>query len=313
MSKHSKLSPLSYWLLSHLRAFLSGLGELVRTPLASVLTLGVIGISMALPLGFYVLLQNFQGFNHSWNGNASISLYLKSSITPDQANALLSQLNNNPTINDAKLVSPEQGLQEFKKLTQFGDALAELDKNPLPTVIVLTPKKAYQTPDALKTLLSQMKNQPQVDTGQLDMAWVKRLYYLITLAKRIAYAMAVIFGIGVILITGNTIRLTTQRHQQEMTVLRLIGATPAFIRRPLLYRGLFYGCFGGLIAWVLVSAMLFWLEKPALALAGTYDNTLFFKGLPLTSGLAMLGICALLGTIGSWIAVQRHLRATEEI
>lgn len=303
--------PLSHWLLCHIRALLFGLGEMVRTPFATLLTLIVIGIAMSFPAGLYILLQNFQGLNDHWNGSPSISLYLKQNTSPDQIAQLTQQLQNNTNIQHVQYISPKQGLTEFSKLTQFGNILSQLTNNPLPPVIVVTPAKQFNTPTDLNNLLTSLKQIPQVDVGQLDMAWVKRLYYIVTLSKRIVYAMAILFSIGVILIVGNTIRLTTQTHQQEMNVLKLIGATHAFIRRPMLYRGLIYGLLGGLIAWSLVSVMLEYLQAPAAALAKTYNSILLLQGLGIQTGLSILLSCSLLGLIGSWLATNRHLNAPE--
>ena len=304
----NNLPPLTHWLLCHLRAFIFGVGELARTPLATFMTLIVIGIAMALPAGLYVMLCSFQNISAHWQGHPSISLYLQQDISSNQQSILIQRLKSNPDIAQVTYISPEQGLAEFAKLTQFGSALAELKQNPLPAVLVITPPTRAQTPNALQALLSHLKTLPEVNLAQLDMAWMKRLYYMITLGERITYTLALLFGVGVILIIGNTIRLTTQHHRQEIVILKLVGATPAFIRRPLLYRGLLYGLLGGAIAWILVSLTLWWLEAPAQALANTYDNTLLLKGLTPSMGLNIVVLCAVLGLTGAWLTVSRIFR-----
>ena len=166
-------------------------------------------------------------------------------------------------------------------------------------------------PQALQHLLMQLKQRPQVDLGQLDQMWVKRLYYLIAFGQRVTYALALLFSIGVLLIIGNTIRLTTQSHKQEIMILKLIGATHAFIRRPFLYRGLLYGFFASILAWILVSLFLWWLEIPAQALANSYDNAITFQGLSPQTALIMIIIACCLGTCGAWLAARRHFRSPE--
>ena len=307
-----QLSSSQFWLLSHLRAILFSFGELVRNPLASLMTLAVIGVAMALPAGLYMMLQNFQGFSANWNSTPTISLYMQKNVSNVQLRQVEEQLNKIPDIGRVRYVSPQQGLKEFEQTTQLGNSLSELKANPLPSVFVVYPEANYQTPADLEKLLTSLKRLPGVDVGQLDMAWIKRLYYILEIGKRVIYTMALLFGIGVILIVGNTIRLAMQNHRNEITVLRLVGAKPAFIRRPLLYRGLFYGLFGGAIAWALVGLMQWWLEGPALALATTYDNSLEIHGLNITTALLIMTLCAALGWLGSYFAVNKHLRTPEE-
>ncbi len=314
MSKSSKqlqYTVVAQWGTNHLRALLSSLSDLFRKPFATLMTLMVIGVSMALPSGLYILLKNLQGVNQYWNYRPSISLYLKKGTPDDQISAMLSELKENPNINHVKYISPQAGLREFKKVTQFADVLADLNQNPLPGVIIVTPIKSQETPSNLQQMLTKLRHSAAVDIGQLDMAWVKRLYFIITIGDRIAYTLALLFGIGVLLIVGNTIRLTTQRYQEEMTILKLMGATNAFIRRPLLYRGLLYGFFGGIIAWLLIGITLWWLKAPAESLAQSYNHRLFLQGLPVYTGLTILASSALLGLIGAWIAARRQLRVIE--
>lgn len=304
----AQLDRLTQWYTDHLHALLSGVHELLRKPLASFMTLMVIGVAVALPFGLYVLLQNLQGISQHWDNQASISLYLKKGTPDFQITGLLDRLRKNPDIKSAKYISPRQGLHDFQTITQFGDILTELKQNPLPGVIVVVPTESYQSPDNLKTLLNQFQKSSLVNAGQMDFAWVKRLYFIIIIGKRVIYSLTLLFGLGVLLVIGNTIRLTIEHHHEEMMILKLIGATDAFIRRPLLYRGLLYGLFGGLLAWVLVIITLSWLQPPAQALASSYNQNLLLQGLPILSGLVVIAFSAVLGIIGAWFAVYRQLR-----
>lgn len=304
----AKLTRLSQWYTGHKRSFLSSLSELLRKPLASLMTLMVIGIALALPSGLYIVLQNLQNISQDWDKQGSISLYLKKGTPDFEISALLKSIKNNNAVESAQYISPEKGLSQFQKVAKFGDILSELKQNPLPGVIVVTPKENYQSPARLNKLLATLKNSDFIDTSQIDMAWIKRLYFIITISKRITYSLALLFGLGVLLIIGNTIRLTIEHHHEEMMVMKLVGATDAFIRRPLLYRGLLYGLLGGLLAWILVGLTLWWLASPAQALASSYNQSLLFEGLSIASGALILAISTLLGVIGAWLAAHRQLR-----
>lgn len=302
---------LTLWFINHVRALTSGLGELIQTPLSSLMTIAVIGVAMALPMGFYLLLQNAQTLSQSWRGNPTITLYLKQTLPETDIKPLLSQLTHHPDIKQVQYISPAEGLAEFKRDSQFGDILNTLPTNPLPPVVVITPTAAAASPHALQHLVTTLKAMTAVDIATLDMVWVKRLFYILTLGKRITYTLAGLFSVGVILIIGNTIRLTMQAHYQEMTILKLVGATTAFIRRPLLYRGFLYGFFGGCLAWLLISLMLWWLTTPAEHLAASYGNHFIIHGLNSKTGVEVIAISAVLGLLGAWGAVRRHLLAPE--
>lgn len=311
-SKKYKMNFFSYWLMCHLRSFINSLDDMLRTPFSSLLTFLVIGVAMALPASLYILLKNVQSMNQTWNGTPTISLYLKQETSTNEVRNLLLQLRQISGIEKIQYISPQEGLAEFEKTTQLGNILSELNKNPIPAVIVITPT-VQESPEQLQKLVSLLKTQPHVDVAQLDIAWVKRIYYIIMLSERITYTLSFLLGVGVILIIGNTIRLATQSHQAEITVLKLVGATDGFIRRPLIYRGLLFGIAGGAIAWLLISVMIWWLEPPAQALANSYNSQLNLSSLTLTSGLGIIGTSAILGLTGAWIAVQRYLNAQESL
>ncbi len=302
-----------HWLENHLRAFLFGLGELLRAPIASLMTLLVIGIAMAFPAGFYALLQNGHQLAKQWDNNPTISLYLQPQVNDQQAAALMKQLQQRSDVAQVKYISPQQGLQEFQQQTELLAALRALPENPLPGIIVITPRIHFQSSADLQNLLSSLKQLPNVDAGQLDTLWIKRLYELMTLGERITYGLMALFGIGVALIVGNTMRMATQSHRQEIMVLKLVGATAGFIRRPMLYRGALYGLLGGLIAWILVSILFFWLQAPAQDLAASYNNHWQLHSLSYSAGLAIIAACAALGFIGSWLSVQQYLQTPEEV
>lgn len=302
-----------HWLENHLRAFLFGLGELLRAPIASGMTLLVIGIAMTFPAGLYALLQNGQQLAKEWNNDPTISVYLQPHVSDAQVSALMKQLQQRNDVAQASYVSPAQGLREFQQQTQLQAALRVLPENPLPGIIVITPRINLQSSGDIENLLSSLKQLPNVDASQLDTLWVKRLYELMILAERITYGLMLLFGIGVALIVANTMRMATQSHRQEIMVLRLIGATAAFIRRPMLYRGALYGMLGGLIACLLVGILFWWLQAPAQHLAASYHNQWRLQGLTFTAGLAITAACALLGLLGSWFSVQHYLKTPEEI
>lgn len=303
-----KMSRLVHWWYCHMRAFFNSLGEVIRAPFSSLMTFLVIGIAMAFPSGLYLLLHNLKALSQTWQGNPTLSLYLKVNTSDEQITNILTTVRSNPIVESARYISPEQGLQEFEQATQFKQILSGLNKNPIPPVIVVTPYPQADTPAQLKLLQSTLSQLPQVALTQLDMDWVKRLFAFVTLGQRLTYALGMLFGLGVILIVGNTIRLITQNQRTQIQVLKLVGATDAFVRRPFLYRGALYGAGGGLVAWLMIRSVLWWIHPPFAHLASAYQQTLTFHGFDLVAGSMMILCSALLGLLGAWLALSRYLQ-----
>ncbi len=299
------------YLLRHLQVFFYSLGQLARTPFASLMTIAVIGIALALPSGLYVLIDNIQGVSAGWDGSGKISLFLKQGTGDKGAQRLAKKIRGMATVAAVDYMSPDQALAEFRRLSGFGDALDALSENPLPAVLIVRPTANADNPTNLEQLLNELRQLDQVDLAQLDLAWVKRLYALLQLARRGIWILALLLGLAVVLIMGNTIRLAVLNRRDEIEVIKLVGGTNAFIRRPFLYTGLLQGLAGGLAAWGLVSTVLALLTQPINELASLYASRFSVHALDARATAVLLGAGAVLGWLGSRIAVSRHLHDIE--
>ena len=110
---------------------------------------------------------------------------------------------------------------------------------------------------------------------------------------------------------GNTIRLAIEARRAEIVVIKLVGGTDAFVRRPFLYTGIWYGMGGGILAWLLINMVLFWLHKPVSEIVIAYGSRFRLEGLDILQILILLCLSSLLGWLGAWIAVGRHLSDLE--
>lgn len=297
------------YLLRHAQVALNSLGRLYRAPLASLMTAAVIGIALALPCGLYLLTSNLQRLSTQWDGGASLSLFLRHDITISQAEALAEKLRNWPDIEALQLITPQEALSEFRDLSGFGSTLDALDENPLPAVLAVKP--AGTDADATAGLLERLQQLPEVELAQLDLQWVKRFNAIVDIVRRSIWVMATLLGLAVLLITGNTIRLEIQNRREEIEITKLIGATGAFIRRPFLYSGLWYGLSGALLAAILVELAFLQLDGPVRQLAGLYQSGFGLRMLSPIEALSLLLAGVLLGLLGAWLAVGRHLSAIE--
>lgn len=301
---------LNAFVSSHGRALLGSLGRLYRTPLASLLTVAVLGVALALPTGFLLLLSNLQDVTADWDADARLSVFLKVDTSPQRYQALATALEQDPQVAAVRLITPEQGLQEFRAASGLADALALLENNPLPAVVQVWPTAGLD-PLAFEALAERARQTAEVEQVQLDSEWIQRLAIMVELAQRATLVIAAMLGLAVILVIGNTIRLAIENRREELVIIKLLGGTDAFIRRPFLYEGCWYGLGGGLLAWLLVEVALWLLRSPAAALAVSYDSTLRIHGLDLGTTSLLLGSSVLLGMAGSWLAAGRHLREIE--
>jgi len=299
------------YFIRHAQVFVFSLGRLVRAPFASLLTAAVIGIALALPAGLHVLLTNANSVSGGWDGAAQISLFLKQDVSDDRAQRMVRHIEAKRDVGEASLIRREQALEEFKRTSGFGDALKALKENPLPSVIAIRPAVASNNPTATSRLLVELRKMPEVDIAQLDMQWVRRLYAIMDIARRGILVIGALLGLAVLLVIGNTIRLDIENRRDEIVITKLIGGTDAFIRRPFLYSGFWYGTFGGLIAWLLVTLSLQLVKEPIARLSGLYHSNFNLIGLDLLTTGALFGGAALLGLFGSWLAVSKHLSAIE--
>jgi cell division transport system permease protein len=295
------------WLQRHAQVALSSLGQLFRNGLSSAMTCSVIGIALALPLGLHVILTNLETVSGGWESGASISLFLKQHVSDKQAAELTRKLRQHQKLNRVELITREAALREFRSRSGFAEALEALDSNPLPALLVIQPKTEYTTAEAAQKLVRELQLLPDADIVQLDLQWVRRLQAITVIAQRAVLVLASLLGMAVLLIVGNTIRLEIQNRHAEIEIIKLIGATNAFIRRPFLYTGFWYGLLGGIIAWILVAVSVTLLKGPVANLASLYESAFDLSSLDWQSVLSLLGGSALLGLLGSWLAVSKHL------
>ncbi|SFC40806.1 cell division protein FtsX [Marinospirillum celere] len=297
------------WRRHHAAMAADSLQRLLTAPFASLMTWAVIAIALSLPVALYIFLNNAQLVSSNWDGSAQISLYLEAQVDDQGGRDLMQELQLRDDIAETRYLSKEQTLAEFKEFSGFGEALNYLDDNPLPAVIIVRP--SISGIEAQQALVDQLDRLPQVEEAQLDLAWVKRLFHIMELGQRMITALGLLLGIAVLLVVGNTIRLAIENRRQEIVVIKLIGATNAFVRRPFLYTGIWYGLGGGILAWILINLSLFWLDGPVRSLASAYASDFSLIGLNFRDSLLLLFSATLLGWLGAWLAVSRHLGAIE--
>jgi len=304
-------TPVKAYFIHHARTLIASLGVLSRNPLSSLMTIAVIAIALALPTGMYASLNNISHISVGWDNSAQISVFFKSNVSEKQARAMANKISLYNDVEKVKFIHKDKALKEFQKISGFGDAIDSLGKNPLPHVLAVQPRVDKQRPDKIVHLLKELRKLKHVDIAQLDLQWVKRLYTMLEIANKGIWIISLLLGIAVLLIVGNTIRLDIQNRREEIEVTKLIGATNAFIRRPFLYTGLWYGISGGIFAWILTGLSMSMLDNSVSKLALLYNSDFQLSGLSFADGFILISFSSLLGLLGSWLAVSRHLHEIE--
>lgn len=298
------------WLRHHRLSAADSLTRLLDRPWSSLLTWLVIAIAMALPVGMNVALENARSVSEDWERPAQISLFLQGGMSAEQYQRIELEITSLDEVEKTRLISSDEALEEFRALSGFGELLDSLDENPLPNVIVVSPAIGVESEDMAR-LQTRFQAMEEVDQAVLDMAWVQRLSSIMALGRRMVLALGALLIIGVVLILGNTIRLAIENRRDEIIIIKLVGGSNAFVRRPFLYTGLWYGVGGGAIAAVLVSAFLWFMGVPAHSLAQLYQSGFEIKGLGVMGGLNLIVLGGFLGLLGAWLAVSRHLNDIE--
>lgn len=298
----------SRWFSNHLDSCLDSLGRFILSPMQSLMTLLVIAVALSLPSMLYLLVKSANASIADFQQTADISVYFAADTLEETSLKVQASVLSMPSINAARFLSPDQALKEFQQHSGLGDALMYLDENPLPATLLVTPDINSSNIDGLLKQIEQMES---VDQVQFDYLWLKRLESLIRIVERAVLILAGLLSLGVILILGNTIRLEIESRRDEVVVVKLVGGTDAYVRRPLLYTGSWYGLIGALLAWFITNLFAILMSEPLQTLSDLYLSESTLIGLDSFDLLILLVIGLVLGLLGAWIAVARHLSEIE--
>ena len=303
-------SAFSIWLTRHASMSLGALGRLSRQPFASLMIILVIGVTLALPAAINVVIKNAQSVSGSWDNALDFSVYLKLDLTVSEAEGLARLIGQRADITSVDLVTADEALAEFKQQSGFGAALDQLGNNPLPHALVVRPSPG-NTSASLTLLQEEIGNLPETDLVQVDTEWVQRFHAILDIVRQALAIGAALLGLAIVVIIGNTIRLDIENRREEIEVTKLIGASNAFVRRPFLWTGFWYGLLGGSCALLLVQYGLYLLRDPVARLAGLYQGNITVTTLGAAESLAIIGAAVFLGLLASWVTAARHMRRIE--
>lgn len=294
------------WREQHLYSLFSSLGRLLQRPVATSLTVGVMAVAIALPLGLALALGNLERFSGTVSESRDIGVFLAADVEGERVAALSEELRARPDVAAVAVRTPDDGLAEFREMSDLAGALEVLEGNPLPYVLVVSPAGD----DDGSALADDLRALPEAEVVQHDALWRQRLTAWLAFGERVVQVVAVLLGLGVLLVVGNTVRLDIGARSEEIAVLQHLGATDGFVRRPFLYLGAWYGLAAGALALVLLAVAGILLQGRLTALVASYGSQFALSGPGLRGTAALLLGAAAMGWLGAWLATGHHLRRT---
>ena len=303
-------SAFSIWLTRHASTSVGALGRLSRQPFASLMIVLVIAVTLALPAAINVVVKNAQSISRGWDNALDFSVYLELDISVSEAEGLAGLIRQRADVESVDLVTADEALADFKLASGFGEALDQLGDNPLPHALVVRPSPG-NTGASLTLLQEEIGNLPETDLVQVDTEWVQRFHAILDIVRKAIAIGAALLGIAIVVIIGNTIRLDIENRREEIEVTKLIGASNAFVRRPFLWTGFWYGLLGGASALLLVQYGLYLLKEPVTRLAGLYQGNISVATLDARESLTIVAAAVFLGLFASWVTAARHMRRIE--
>jgi cell division transport system permease protein len=295
----------------HAQTLVGSLGRLAQHPIAAFMTMAVIAVALALPLFLSLLLQNARVATGNLNEAFDLSVYMDKKAGAARVQAVAKQLRLKADVTAVKVITADEALAEFRKDSGFGKALDALTDNPLPDTLIVTPSLMASTPEGTEHLRAAIAAIPDVQSVQVDTEWIKRLHAILDILRQVVLITGGLLAMGIVLIVSNTIRLDILNRRAEIEVMKLVGASDGFARRPFLYSGVWYGLGGGILALILVGAAAQLLAAPIEQLARLYGSTFRLGGLGVSVGAGVLGLAVALAWLGSWLVARQHIRAIE--
>ena len=295
---------------NHFQAFQRALIRIFSNLSSSLMMFIVIGVTLFLPSSGLLIVENISQISNNIAYDAELSLFLKKDVKQDQINFIESALNKTTIIKkthfESKLIAWDK-LQNKLNLSPINTGISQ---NPLPDAFFISLNTFDQK--KINSLIDNLKTIDGVENIFFDSGWVKKLRSILYLLKIGLVFLGIILIIILIVVIGNTIRLQTLTHKDEIEVSKLIGATNSFIKRPFIYTGLIYGLGGGLITISTLKLTIEIFNKAAINLEAMLGGTFILNNLIWQQNLIILLIAMLIGSFASFIAAQQSIKKFEK-
>jgi len=297
------------WSYSHRGyALRRSLQQLTHSRAGSLLTLLMLGVTLALPAIILFLLADAGQIPLDTEKGQSLTLYLNPALPDLEGAELAADIARRAAVKSTDYISRAEALATFSEHAEVGDALAVLESNPLPGAIVVYPNLDGQGQDAAQRLATDLKKLPAVELVQQDLVWVERLAAVLALARQLMMVLGTMLAATALIVIGNTVRLEMLRQRREMEVTRLLGAKRRFVLRPFLYLGTLYGLLGASTAVLLAMLLHSLLRAPVQRLADAYGSGFRLSVPQIGNIMPFLISITLLALLVAWITALWRFR-----
>ena len=296
------------WLEHHINSFKSSFKRNLGNPLSFSFTVLMIAIALSIPMSLYILYSSSQILTQQWDSDKQITLFLNDNISLTQAQILAKDISNNRLVLNAQVISKQQALEVFNQQMGMGALSTDLPENPLPHLIIVEPQTNLSDIQSLQTLENELKNSKQVQLVQFDLLWYQRLQAILNVLKRIQWITSTILLFAIALIIANVIRWEVNARHSEIEIIKLVGASDAYVRRPFLYSGLWLGLSGSAIALLIVSLSTWLIQLTTTPLTSLFSSDFKLAYFSFDQCLLIVISISFLGVIASWMAVTHKLK-----
>lgn len=307
--KRPQTSALEKLLWQHRVVARDSLQRLLRSPLATAVTVAVIAIALLLPALLLLFQQNLGSGIAELDRSARISVYLEAGLSDAEAQEVGNHLQTWDGLLSLELISSSQALAAFSENAGLGEVLTSLAENPLPATLLLVPDSADL--QQLEALQAELEALPEVAVVELDRAWIARLQAIRNVVSVLGQALLIFVLLGLFAIIGNTIRLAIENRRQEIRVQKLVGATDGYIARPFLYTGFLLGSAGGVTACLLLLMLWLLLGASSRELAALYNSGFELSSLSPLSALGLVLLGGGTGWVSALISSYRNIAAID--
>ena len=299
------------FLSRHVQAIKDSGQALRAAPWTTCVTVLVLAVTLIFPVLFWLVMGHLKPVTNEWRQGNEIALYLESPLSTSDETALLARVRETEGVASVRFTSAEESLKELEQQEGMHDVRRYLPENPLPSVVSVMPTRAIDTPELLEQLFQTLKKYPHVEQAKLNRDWSNRLYAMLDFMTYVTWLLGALFGLMVMFIIRNLLRLAAHEHYEEIQVLKLIGATDGFIIRPFLYTGMCLGAVGSLLAFIGVHAILFGFSRALHTLISTGFGVPLVIKLAWLDVLRFVGFGMLLGWIGAYFPMKRQMARIE--
>ena len=296
------------YFIRHLQVLFATLGDMRRTPMASVSTILVIAITLLLPALLYLTIKSAQQLSTNWQGQPQISIFMLGETSDQEARLIFEELRLHPAISLAEFISPDQALVEFRELSGLQHEIDFLDQNPLPASIVVMPVATNPSSAELLALRDELSKIEGIESIRLDLDWTDKFNSILKTTTHFSTLLSGILAIALILIVSNTIKLLILSRKHEIEVTKLVGGSNSFVRRPFLYYGMLFGLFGAVVSLILLLLVATHLSEPLSHLANLYQKESLIYQLQAHEIASILLLGSILGWLAARVSVAQHLR-----